>query len=74
MTSEVEIGTVLAAKQAWTSSYHTVYFTGMAFGFVALIAACFMRSTDVRKKTTGRAVQLESEKAAVEKTKNQIDV
>lgn len=61
LTKDVEAATVESVKQAWVKSYREVYLVSIAFGAVALIASCFIRSIPLEKKTGEVAVRLENE-------------
>lgn len=68
LTSEVSAATKLGIKHSWTHAYQTVYLAAIPFGIVALICACFIRSTAVELKTNRTSVRLENDKIASQET------
>lgn len=56
----------LAVKEAYAHAFGLVWYSALAFGAVALIAALFIRSIPTERKTGERAVHLENERPIID--------
>jgi hypothetical protein len=68
ITGEVIKLSELAVKKGYVYATGVVWLTAVGFGGLAVICACFIRSTPQSQKTGARAIKLQNEQSSLKDT------